>query len=170
MAKFEDAVRVVLQHEGGFADNPNDPGGVTNYGISSRWLHSVGLPCSREDVLALTVERATELYREYWWDPQRFGDIADQTIATKCFDMAVNAGPRQANILLQRALAYLEKPVKVDGVIGLITLVAINSCDPAALLGELTRAYSHFYKGLVATRPDLSGFLAGWLKRAAWTA
>jgi len=170
MSNFEVAAAVVLRHEGGFADDPRDPGGATNYGISSRWLRSVGLPWSREYVLAITAERAKQLYREYFWDPQGYAGINDQTVATKCFDAAVNMGARQANLLLQRALAYLGNPVDVDGILGPATLAATNGCDPSALLSELNRAYAGFYKGLVAARPGLSVFLGTWLRRAVWPA
>jgi lysozyme family protein len=167
-ADFDKAVAIVIAHEGGYCDVPGDEGGATNYGISSAWLKSVGLPFDRLSIRSLTEQDAKNIYLAYWWQPQRYGEIDDQNVATKCLDGSINMGPRQSNRLLQRSLCDLAHPVDTDGVIGPQTLAATNQCDPLMLLSKMICAYSAFYRGLVAAKPAMSKFLAGWLQRASW--
>lgn len=176
MARFEDAIQAVLDHEGGFVDDPRDPGGATNFGISLRFL--AGLAdghgdidrdgdVDAEDVRALTRAQASDLYRARVWDAQRYGEIEDQDVAGKLFDMAVNMGPRQAHKLLQDCLRRFGFALARDGVFGPRSLGAVNAADPAALLPCLRGACKHFYLDLIARRPGLARFEKGWLRRAA---
>ena len=73
--RFLVAVEVVLTHEGGYTNNPADPGGETNYGISKRSYPQL-------DIKALTREQAVEIYRQDWWEKYRYGDIAVLSAAT----------------------------------------------------------------------------------------
>lgn len=84
--KFDKAIKVVLAHEGGYVNDPNDLGGETNFGISKRSYPTV-------DIKNLTREQAVEIYRGDWWERYRYGDIEDLDVATKVFDLAVNMGP-----------------------------------------------------------------------------
>ena len=168
MSSFDIAVGVVLAHEGGFVDNPTDDGGATNYGISSAWLKSQGFPCDHDAVKSITEDDAKNFYFNFWWSPQRYGEITDQDVATKCLDGSVNMGCYQANKLLQRSLCDLGRQIDVDGKIGPHTLLAVNLCDPKLLITKMISAYCAFYRGLVASQPRYSTFLSGWLHRANW--
>lgn len=174
--KFEYAVAVVLEHEGGFVDDPNDPGGATNWGISLRYLRRLGVDVGDvdqdgdvdvEDIAKMPRGKAIEIYRRQFWDQYGYGKIDDLQLATKVFDLSVNMGPQTAHKLLQRALhAAGQRYVVVDGIIGPQTLDAVNTADPRLVLGALRAEAAGYYRGLVASRPELGRFLAGWENRA----
>jgi lysozyme family protein len=153
MAKFEPAVEVVLAHEGGYSFDPDDPGGETNHGISKRSYPS-------EDILALTVDRAKELYERDFW---KYEEVESQVIATKLLDMAVNMGSGQAVKLLQQALK-----IPVDGVFGPHTLAATNGAEPERLLHSLRAKQAAFYARLVLTHVALAKYLDNWMDRATF--
>mgnify|MGYP001580414909 CR=1 FL=1 len=166
MAAFDLAIRVVLAHEGGLADNPNDPGGVTNFGISAKAYPSLGA----DRIRALTQEEAVAIYKRDWWDGRGYDQIRDQAVATKIFDMSVNMGFTTTVRLVQRALNYLlrkPKEVTADGVMGPETLGAINGLDPELLVLTL-RAYHCLRYVELVEGPDLrlETFAKTWLRRA----
>lgn len=154
--KFSQAVEKVLEHEGGYANDPADPGGETNFGISRRSYPSL-------EIKSLTRERATEIYFRDWWERYGYGAIEHGPLAEKIFDLSVNVGPARAHGLLQEAVNQTRQArLKVDGILGPATLAAVNSHPvPELLLAALKLAAVRFYLGL--NRPR---FLAGWVKRA----
>jgi lysozyme family protein len=173
---FSEAINVVLQHEGGFSDDPADSGGTTNHGISLRYLRTVGdLDCDgyrdgdldrdgdvdSDDIRRMSVRDAVALYKSQWWDRYGYEQIHAQDVATKVFDLAVNMGARQAHIVVQRALRAVGKVVKEDGILGPVTIEAINNYQPRGLLPAIRSEAAGFYRGL--NRPQ---FIAGWLNRA----
>src|SRR5207237_2697270 len=127
MATFGKAIGTVLEHEGGYTFDPNDPGGETKWGISRKAYPSL-------DIKNLTLEQAKAIYKRDYWI---YGRIQDQDVATKIFDMAVNLGPPAAHRLLQTALLALGETVAVDGVFGLRTLEASKRVITELLLQEL---------------------------------
>lgn len=169
MADFYKAIKVVLAHEGGFANDPDDPGGATNFGISARyWEQEHGEKKTPAQMQALTREQAIAEYEHAWWNRYGFGGIKDQIAATKIFDMAINMGAEQATVLLQRSLNELGNHVVVDGVFGPRTLAATNLSDPTRLVGKLVSHQSDFYSSLAKSKPKMAKYLTGWLARAAW--
>ena len=130
--EFKNAVEVILMHEGGYANNPKDPGGETNFGISKRAY-------PKEDIKNLTKERAIEIYYKDYWLPSSC-DKMPYKIALNVFDMSVNAGVLKSIKLLQTALG-----VKADGIIGKVTLGALaNSKDIVYLFAaERIKYYSN---------------------------
>lgn len=170
MAEFAPAMAVVLEHEGGFSNDPVDPGGATNFGITAATLgdyRGLGHPASPDEVRALTLDEASQIYFARYWKAA-YGWLSDQTIATKTFDLAVNAGEHTAGLVLQRALGAAGWPVVVDGAIGPGTVAAANRCDPVELLVDLCAEQAAYYRDLVQRKPTLEKFLHGWLVRAAW--
>lgn len=174
MSGFEWAIPIVLEREGGLVQDPHDPGGVTNYGISLRWLsrlpiadilpldHNRNGVMDAEDVRTLTREQAVELYHRYFWEPHRYERIHAQAIANKVFDLSVNAGSHASHTALQWALrAAGQSEVMVDGLLGDHTLQAVNTTEPAVLLAALRSEMAGYYRLL--HQPH---FEAGWLKRA----
>ena len=157
MARFAQAIDVVLKHEGGYVKNPADPGGETNYGISKRAYPQL-------DIKNLTVKQAKQIYRRDYW---KYDGIRGQRLATKVFDLAVNMGPARAHRLLQRALKHLgHRRRPADGKFDLKTLQATNRANPAELLSELRALAAERYARLTLKNPSLSIFLKGWMRRA----
>lgn len=176
--KFEHAVGVVLEHEGVLNDNPNDPGGLTKYGISLAFLKHAGLDVNYDgdinelDVLAITPDKAKEIYKSEWWDKYNYAAIDDIDIATKVFDLAVNMGNYTAHKLLQKAInEVIDGSIEVDGIIGDETLGILNDMieDDLAedVLNTIRDLATEFYINLASKSPLLQEFLNGWLKRAS---
>lgn len=174
------AIKVVLHHEGGWAADPDDPGGATNYGWSLRTAKALGDldgdgdldfdldhdgDVDAADLKKMTIQQAAEFYLRVFWRPEY--ERLPQCIAIKTMDLAVNMGASQAHKLLQRA-AYAVGDVRLvdDGVIGRNTLTAIQQCDPEALLAALRCTAAGFYTELTIKRPRSRKYLGGWLNRA----
>ncbi len=149
MSNFAKALDVVLHHEGGYVNHPNDPGGETIYGISRR---------SHPDVWAKgrpTLEDAKRIYHRDYWLPIK-ADAMPYPVALMVFDAAVNAGNRRAAILLQRALR-----VTADGSIGPVTLAAANRADTRTLVNHIAAERIVFNSGL----SNWGSFGLGWSRR-----
>lgn len=179
---FASALAVVMKHEGGFINDPDDPGGATKFGISLRWLKEVGeldldgdgLPdgdldldghIDLNDIEGLTHDNAAWFYKAHWWDRHRYGDFS-LTIATKVFDLAVNMGSGQAHKCVQRASRACGRPLADDGILGPRTRAALADLDPKPLRAALCSEAAGFYRGLVTARPVSAKYLNGWLNRA----
>ena len=85
MAEFLPAVQYVLLNEGGFTNNPSDPGGATNFGIEQREMPGV-------DIRSITRDQAISFYLSNYWNKVLYANLASQQVATKLFDMHVNLG------------------------------------------------------------------------------
>ena len=179
MADFNSAIKLVLQHEGGYVNHPNDPGGATNWGVSLRFLqdHSdVGDinhdgKVDIEDIANMSIDDAKLIYKTLWWDKYGYGKFPDQTIATKVFDFAINMGAPRAHILLQQALnKAFGLRLTCDGIIGPASLKVIASVADGDQEQRLLNAYCDeawaFYQRLVTNNPKLGVFLKGWKNRA----
>jgi lysozyme family protein len=160
MADFAKALAYTLRHEGGWSDDPADPGGATNFGITLKTAQRYGIR-TKEELRAMGLERVAEIYEAGYW---LFGGVEDQRVATKLFDMAVNMGPGTAIRLLQRALFPPGGPV--DGRWGPGTLSATNGLGAETLLPRLCHQSAERYKDIAARRPASAKFLKGWLRRA----
>lgn len=157
--RFEHAVSFVLAHEGGYSNDIDDDGGETKFGISKRIYPDL-------DINTLTVEQAKAIYKRDFWEPQLYKDIKDVNLATKVFDLAVNMGSIWAHRLVQRALRATGQDILEDGILGPMTLTAINKADLTDLLAALKSEAAGYYRTLAATQPRQAKFLKGWLKRA----
>lgn len=151
MSAFDRALALVLRHEGGLVDDPNDPGGLTNFGISQRAYPGV-------DIRALDQVAAGVIYRRDYWDAVK-GDQLPEGLAICVFDAAVNMGTDKAIRLLQKACS-----VQVDGILGPNTLRAASRLPDAVARFSADRAIA--YTGI--RNFDLYG--RGWLRRTIATA
>lgn len=175
MAKFSLALAVVLRHEGSpFVNDPNDAGGPTRYGITLAWAREHRLDVDGDgdvdvdDLLALTPEKAGERYRIELWERYGFDRVADQTIATKLLDLAVHAGPTQAVASLQRAANHGGARLAPDGVLGPVTLAAVNGQPPADLVVRFALQQAAFYGACIQRRAANESFRWNWMERAEW--
>jgi lysozyme family protein len=167
---FDKAVSKLLREEGGYVNDPRDPGGETKYGISKRWLLRMGL--GMVNVSTITVPQASEWYRKHWWDEYQYGKVHDQRVAEELLDMAVVAGPRAAHKCIQRAMIAVGWARGVpsnlidDGVLGPISRNALQEYteDPAlalALLAAFKSEQAGWFRGL-----DDKVYEKGWVARA----
>jgi len=159
MGNFDTAIKHVLEHEGGYVNDPDDPGGETNYGISKRSYPDL-------DITNLTQAQAIEIYRRDFWDTQ-WNLIVSQDLSTALLDASVNMGRMAAVKLLQRAVnkAYCRDLLVVDGIFGRKTLAAVNE-DGEDTLREFRASRSMFYIDLAWNQPTMKKFLPGWIRRA----
>lgn len=157
MTVFERAVEKVLIHEGGYVNDPKDPGGETKFGISKRSYPQL-------DILHLTREEAVAIYWGDWWKRYGYEMIADLALAAKVFDFAVNMGASRAHKLLQEAVNRTSPAdLSVDGRIGPKSLEAINNHPyPPYLLAEFRLGAISYYAGL----KNAPRYLPGWVRRA----
>jgi lysozyme family protein len=156
MAEFLPAIQYVLINEGGFSDNPNDPGGATNFGILQRDMPDV-------DIRTITSEQAVAFYLPNYWGKAPYADIASQQVATKLFDMHVNLGIVSAVRIAQRAVGFQDSDV--DGIMGPKTVQAINTAATASFLAGVMNLLAAHYKALEAKNPKLLEFDRGWMAR-----
>ena len=118
LVKFDEIIEVVLHHEGGYVNDPKDPGGETNFGIAKRSHPDV-------DIKNLTKDGAKEIYKEHYWDKNKVESLPEQ-LRHIYFDMCVNQGKGRAVKILQKAANAKGKNLKVDGGLGPATLNAIQ--------------------------------------------
>lgn len=177
MALFLPAFEALIVNEGGFSNHEKDPGGATQYGISLRFLQSLGTYgdidkngiVDEGDIKLIDLDFSKDTYKKYFWDNNRYGDISFQGVATKIFDMAVNMGSVRANKLLQEACNYVssDEYLKVDGVVGSKTLGIINKVDASMMQNLLGCLSSNYYLRICEGNSSLKVFLKGWLARAS---
>lgn len=180
MAEFDPAVTYVLENEGVLEENSKDPGGITKYGISLRFLKSLTNPqkyslftptIHEDDIRYLTPEQAKSIYKGEFWDHAPFEQLTNQEIANYVFDMSVNMGISPSIKCLQRALwavSKLKSILKDDGILGTNTLYYTNMASNAwsCLLAALRSERAGEYRIIVTLHTEQKEFLNGWLERA----
>ena len=156
---FQAALAFTLSQEGGWADNPADPGGATMHGITlatfRSWRHDP--EATAADLRAITDAEVEALYGALYWNPVH-GAALPPGIGLSLFDAAVSLGVRRAVLLFQGVLK-----VTPDGVVGPVTLGAAHQAMPDALLADFAATRETFYRQC-ANWPD---FHNGWLARTA---
>lgn len=155
---FQAAVKGVLQREGVYAFDAADPGGETNRGISKRQYPSV-------DIAMLTDETAAVILHRDYWQPLSC-DSLPAIVAAKLFDTAVNCGPQQAVLILQRAANDLGGSLKQDGVLGPITRAWVMGANKTALVCAMAAYQYQRYRDIIRRAPGLQRFAVGWAVRA----
>ena len=153
LTQFDKIIEVVLHHEGGYVNDPQDPGGETNFGIAKRIHPDV-------DIKNLTKEGAKEIYYQDYWMKNRVPQLPDN-LKHIYFDMCVNQGRGRAVKILQRAANAKGANLKVDGGLGPKTIGALKNVEL-----DRVRAYRiKYYADLVTRKPDLEKFYFGWFRR-----
>ena len=164
---FEEIIEVVLAHEGGFVDDPDDRGGATNWGVTQAvWEDFLEDEFTSEDVRNFSREQAIELYREEFWKPSQAEKLPEE-IREVYFDMCVNHGQRNAVKILQTAVNVKGGSLVVDGGIGPNTINASENLS----LSDVQIERSGFYWNLVfvgsfyGKRNRQQKFIRGWIRR-----
>jgi lysozyme family protein len=153
---FDAHLAAVLRHEGGFVNHKDDPGGMTNLGVTRKvWEAWTKIPANEADMRALTIDNVKPLYKARYWDAVR-GDELPAGVDYCVFDAAVNSGPTRSAMLLQKALG-----VSVDGVIGPKTIQAAKVAPPGGLIDALCAKRMEHLRSL----PHFRTFGAGWTRR-----
>ena len=153
LVKFNDIIEVVLHHEGGYVNDPDDPGGETNFGIAKRSHPDV-------DIKNLTKDGAKEIYYQDYWMKNRVPQMPED-LKHIYFDMCVNQGRGRAVKILQQTANANGADLKVDGGLGPKTIGALNGVEL-----DRVRAYRiKYYADLVTRKPDLEKFYFGWFRR-----
>ena len=153
---FEKAVNLILKHEGGYVNHPDDPGGETNFGIAKRSYPDV-------DIAKLSENDAKAIYKEDFWDRVK-GDDLPAPIALMVFDTAVNMG-------ISRGAKFLQTVVDaqpIDGIIGSGTVAKTNTAyeeKGLEILEEFAKIRLGWYKKL----DTFETFGRGWTRRVEET-
>jgi lysozyme family protein len=147
---FDQAFDKLISHEGGYVNNPNDPGGETQFGISKRSYPDV-------DIKGLTLDSAKAIYKRDYWDRAQC-DGLPPAVAFQVFDAAVNSGIGQSIRFLQRAVGVVD-----DGSVGPLTLAAIQRRDSAEVVAHFNAERLEFMTRLSTWET----FGKGWARRIA---
>lgn len=157
---FAPALEFVLRREGGYVNDPRDPGGETKYGISRRSYPGL-------DIANLTLEQAGRIYRRDYWDRPGL-ELLPPPLAAATLDAAVNLGPAAAIKLLQQGLNNAAHcGLHVDGVLGPATSAAagaLNETDLRLAVKETLLVRAAYYARLAASGSMLA-YLRGWILR-----
>ena len=153
-------MEMLLAHEGGYVDHPDDPGGATNLGVTKKvWEDYIGREVTKDDIKALTVEDVTPLYKEKYWDKVKGDDLPDG-VDWCIFDWAVNSGPGRSAKALQEVVG-----VSTDGAIGPMTLAAVAKVEPIDIIEKVCNVRQDFYESL----KTFETFGKGWTRRNSET-
>ena len=170
----------IVAREGGFVNDPDDPGGATNFGVTIHTMRSLGLDLDRDgdvdvaDVRLMTRARAVDIFIEHYFVRPRIAELPE-ALQASVFDMQVNAGSNAVKIL-QRLVTDMGFPATVDGVIGPATLRAVHAAHdaaPAHIADAYAIARRNYYLRLADARPasrkfarSRAGVKGGWIRRA----
>jgi lysozyme family protein len=158
ISNWQKSFELMLKSEGGYVNNPADPGGMTNLGVTkATWENWVGRESDEAEMRGLTPEKIEPLYKKKYFDAVR-GDELPVGLDYLMFDFAVNAGAGRAIKTLQTAVG-----VTPDGGFGPMTMAAVQAVDPIELIERFSQAKENFYRSLTT----FATFGKGWLNRVA---
>lgn len=170
----------IVAREGGYVNDPDDPGGATNFGVTIHTMRALGLDLDGDgdidatDVRRLTRQQAVEIFIEHYFTRPRIG-MLPRPLQPSVFDMQVNSGANAVSIL-QRLLRDMGLDIGVDGVIGPQTARAAHAAlreAPAHLVDAYGIARRNYYYAIGDQRPASrkyarrrDGGKGGWITRA----
>ena len=180
MPSVEQIARQIVAREGGYVNDPDDPGGATNFGVTIGTMQSLGMDLNRDgridaaDVRALTRAQAEQIFVEHYFRKPRLAELPEPLQAS-VFDMYVNAGGNAVKIL-QRLVSRMGFRTADDGVVGPMTIAAVADAAEAApdhLVDAYGIARRNYYYALADQRPasrkharSKAGGKGGWITRA----
>ena len=149
---FDECLKMLLHHEGGYVNHPKDPGGETNLGVTKRVYEKWG---GTKDMKDLTVEDVAPIYKKEYWDKCRCDEL-ESGVDWAVFDWAVNSGTGRAAKAIQKICGATQ-----DGAIGPKTLALINTQDTNYVVEEFGKIRQQFYESL----KTFDTFGKGWTRR-----
>ena len=180
MKTVREIAKEIVRREGGFVNDPDDPGGATNFGVTIHTMRRLGLDLDRDgsvtvaDVRALTVDKAIDIFEKHYFQKPLIAMLPQPMHAT-VFDMYVNAGSNAVKIL-QRLLRDMGHDLVVDGALGPKSIGAAQAAFASApdhLVDAYGIARRNYYFRIgdrrAASRKfakTRSGGKGGWIKRA----
>jgi lysozyme family protein len=163
----------ILKREGGFVNDPKDPGGATKYGISLRFLQTIDPAMADldedgdvdvDDIFALSPDLARAFYRQWFYQPMRI-DQYPSPLGAAMLDTGVNMGMSRAGRILQSALNQCGADLAVDGIVGTNTRTALMFFDSMDILRAFLLGRIFVYAKLCRENQDLHRFFYGWVER-----
>lgn len=180
MQNVREIAEEIVAREGGYVNDPDDPGGATKYGVTIHTMRRLGLDLTGDgivgvaDVQALSRDQAVDIFIQHYFQRPRIAELPRE-IQASVFDMYVNAGANAVKIL-QRMLREMGFAVSVDGAIGPQTIGAARDAarpDPVMLRDAYGVARRNYYFRLADQRPasrkyarTRAGGKGGWIRRA----
>jgi lysozyme family protein len=153
---FDKCLKMLLSHEGGFVNHPDDPGGITNLGVTKKVYDEwIGRESTEQEMRDLTPEDVGPIYKKNYWDRIK-GDLLPSGVDWCAFDWAVNSGKSRPSKAIQRAVGATQ-----DGAIGPATIGLIMEKDPEEIINYVYGVRQDFYKGL----KTFETFGRGWTRR-----
>ncbi len=160
--QFARCLALTLGWEGGFVDDPADPGGATCYGVTLAvyrgWAEDPSLGVA--DIRDISPDAVSAIYSTNFWNATR-ADAMPPGVDLMLFDEAVNTGCSRSVRILQTALGFQSQ--QIDGCVGPATIQAARQSDSRHLVGAVHDRQAAYYRGL----STFARFGAGWLRRAA---
>ena len=154
LTHFDEIIEKVLEHEGGFVDDPDDLGGQTNFGITKRFYPDL-------DIKNLTKEEAKQIYYDDYWLKNKVNKMPSE-LKHIYFDMCINMGKKTAVKILQGASIGKGSNIALDGGLGANTFKAIQDLEV-----ERVRAYRvKYYVDIINKKPEQEKFYYGWVRRS----
>ena len=154
---YDEALRRVLVHEGGYSNHPSDPGGPTNYGITiwdyRKYINPQG---TARDVRNMTVDEAKKIFRERYWNVQRCDELPPG-VDYCVFDYGVNSGIGRSGKVLRRLVGQKDHTHVISDEV----IAAAAKRDPLAIIDAICMERLRFLKGL----KTWSTFGRGWERR-----
>lgn len=162
MANFDKYAPKLKQFEGGFVNDPADPGGCTMAGVTlSTFRVYYGEDKTAYDLKRMTDEQWSHIMKSGYWDRMRADDIKNQSVAELCVDWLINSGSGKIKTI-QSILGC-----KADGIVGVSTIAALNGGSQQRVHYLIKQARIKFYCDLVAGRSSYLVFFDGWINRIA---
>ena len=149
---FDECLKMLLHHEGGYVNHPKDPGGETNLGVTKRVYEKWG---GTKDMKDLTVEDVAPIYKKEYWDRCKCDDL-ESGVDWAVFDWAVNSGTGRAAKAIQKICGASQ-----DGAIGPKTLALIGTQNTQYVIEEFGKIRQDFYESL----KTFDTFGKGWTRR-----
>ena len=149
---FDECLKMLLHHEGGYVNHPSDPGGETNLGVTKKVYQEWG---GTKDMKDLTVEDVAPIYKKEYWDRCKCDDL-ESGVDWAVFDWAVNSGTGRSAKAIQKICGAAQ-----DGAIGPKTLALIGTQNTQYVIEEFGKIRQDFYESL----KTFDTFGKGWTRR-----